>query len=64
MPSDLVDLEVIIKQRRPKAIRIDHPDSNTTDVWLPLEAVEIEESGRMSVFITLPRRLAEDKGLV
>jgi hypothetical protein len=64
MASELVDLEVIIKQRRPKAVRIDHHDSNSTDVWLPLEAIEIEETGRMGVTITLPRRLAEEKGLI
>jgi hypothetical protein len=62
--STLVDLEVVIKQRTPKAIRVDHADSNSEDVWLPLEAVEIEETGRLAVTITLPRRLAEEKGLL
>lgn len=62
--SEIVDIEAIIKQRTAKAVRIDHPDSNTEDLWLPLSQIEIEETGRMLVDITLPRTLAEEKGLV
>lgn len=61
--SELVDIEVVIKQRTPKAVRIDHVDSNSENVWLPLSMIEIEETGRMATTITLPRSLAEEKGL-
>jgi hypothetical protein len=64
MKSELVDIEAVIKQRTPKAVRIDHYDSNSEDVWLPLSQIEIEETGRLVVTITLPRTLAEEKGLV
>lgn len=62
--SELVDIEVVIKQRTPKAVRVDHADSNSEDVWLPLSLIDIEETGRLSVTITLPRSIAEEKGLV
>lgn len=62
--SELVDIEAVIKQRTVKAVRIDHPDSNSEDVWLPLSMIEIDETGRMMVDITLPRTLAEEKGLI
>ncbi|MDR3471568.1 MAG: hypothetical protein P4M09_07740 [Devosia sp.] len=61
--SELVDIDVVIKHRTPKAVLIDHPDSNSEDIWLPLSAIEIEETGRFVVTVTLPRLLAEEKGL-
>lgn len=61
--SDLVDIDVVIKQRTERAVRIDHADSNSEDVWLPLSLIEIEETGRLAVTITLPRSIAEEKGL-
>lgn len=62
--SELVDIEAFIKHRTDKAVLVECPDVNSGDVWLPLAAIEIEESGRLLVDITLPRRLAEDKGLI
>ncbi len=62
--SELVDIEAVIRQRTEKAVRIDHADSNSEDVWLPLSMIEIEETGRMLVTITMPRSLAEEKGLI
>ena len=61
--SELVDIDAVIKQRTERAVRIDHADSNSEDVWLPLSLIEIKETGRMAVTITLPRSIAEEKGL-
>lgn len=61
---ELVDIDVVIRQRTEKAIRVDHADSNSEDVWLPLSTIEIEETGRLAVTVTLPRSLAEEKGLL
>ena len=51
--SELIDIEVVIKQRPPLAVRIDHADSNSEDVWLPLSLIEIDESGLISRARTL-----------
>lgn len=62
--SELVDIEVTIKGRTEKAVLVQSLDTNSDEVWLPLSLIEIEETGRMMVDITLPRRLAEEKGLI
>lgn len=61
--STLVDIEVNIKHRTDKAVLVESLDTNT-EAWLPLSMIEIDESGRLLVDITLPRRLAEEKGLI
>jgi hypothetical protein len=62
--SELVDIEVTIKRRTEKAVLVQSIDTNSGDVWLPLSLIEIEETGRMMVDITLPRSLAAEKGLI
>ncbi|KQU96480.1 hypothetical protein [Devosia sp. Root105] len=61
--SELVDIEVNIKHRTDKAVLVESLDTNA-EAWLPLSLIEIDESGRLLVDITLPRSLAEEKGLI
>lgn len=61
--NELVDIEVNIKHRTEKAVLVESLDTNT-EAWLPLSMIEIDESGRLLVDITLPRSLAEEKGLI
>jgi hypothetical protein len=61
--SDLIDISVTLVHQTEKAILVDHGgDSN---VWLPKAAVEIERdpNGKTHT-ITLPQRLATEKGLL
>lgn len=63
MKSDLIDLELYELHRTDEAILVSIERDKKT--WLPLSAVEIEETGKRGmVIVTLPERLAIDKGLV
>lgn len=58
----LIDLTVFVHYQTDKAILVENLDTNSDKVWLPLAAVEIEGAGTY-VTLTLPRRLAEERGL-
>ena len=59
MRSEIVDIECDVLGETEKAIRI--RDHNTGKVvWLPLSQVEVSDEH----FVTIPRWLAEEKGLV
>lgn len=63
MRSDLVVLELHEIHRTDAAILVSV--ERDKKVWLPLSAVEVEGTGTRSVvMITMPERLAVDKGLV
>jgi hypothetical protein len=61
--SELVDLDVYVHHRTAKAVLIDHNDSNTEKLWLPLSRIEIDDIDAGEAKMTLPRRYAEEKGL-
>lgn len=61
--SDLIDISVVLVHETDKAVLIDH--GGTANVWLPKSAIEIERdaNGRTHT-VTLPERLANEKGLL
>jgi hypothetical protein len=63
MKSDLVDVFVAIHHRTEKAVLVSLDGERSKAVWLPLSQIEIEERERDSI-VTMPERLAIEKGLV
>lgn len=61
--SDLIDLPVVLIHETDRAVLVDH--GGERQVWLPKSAIEIEAdpSGRTWT-ITLPERLATEKGML
>lgn len=65
MRSDLVDIEMVIHYRTPNAILASDAGDRDCAVWLSISTIEIEPTKTAGTFIvTMPKRLAEDKGLV
>lgn len=64
--SDLVDLTLVIRDERPKAIAVtDDAKPGCKWIWLPKSQVEIVAQGVGGVCqITMPEWLAKEKGLV
>lgn len=63
MRSDLIDISVTLVHETERAVLVDH--GGTESVWLPKSACEIERdpSGKTWT-LTLPERLATEKGLI
>lgn len=61
--SDLVDISVVLVHQTERAVLVDHGgDSN---VWLPRSLIEIEKDADGKTWtVTLPERLAQEKGLI
>jgi hypothetical protein len=62
--ADLVDLKLILRQDRPNSIAVnemDHPRAPW--IFLPKSAIEYAHASAGYVEVTLPRSLAEEKGL-
>ncbi|WP_279480299.1 hypothetical protein [Aureimonas sp. SK2] len=66
MKSDLIDLELHVHHQTDKAVLVSADGNRAAAVWLPLSAIEIAMRRGSSTHadVTLPQRLAEDKGLV
>lgn len=64
MRSNLVDLELHRHHETEKAILVSDDGDSSKAVWLPKSAVEVEENGRGIVVVTIPERLAIEKGLL
>lgn len=69
MRSDLIDLTVVLHHETEKAVLVSDDGVRSRAVWLPKSAIEIIEEGPTALgqkyhTITLPERLAIDKGLV
>ncbi|OAB57524.1 hypothetical protein AY599_23650 [Leptolyngbya valderiana BDU 20041] len=63
--SDLIDIAMCEHWRTAKAIKVSDDGDPDKAVWLPLSLVEVEPDGPGGmVTVTLPERLAIDKGLV
>lgn len=63
--SDLVDVAMIRHAETDKAILVSETGERETAVWLPKSQIEIENDGQKNfVTITMPERLALDKGLI
>lgn len=63
--SDLVDLNLNFKMEKPLAIAVTDPaKAQAKWIWLSKSAIEFERIGASTVLVTLPGRLAKEKGLV
>jgi hypothetical protein len=62
--ADLVDLELVLRADKPLSIGVTHPERGADTPWifLPKSQIEYERRGAR-VKVTLPRWLAEKKGL-
>ncbi len=61
--SDLVDISVVLVHQTEKAVLVDHGGDG--NVWLPRSAIEIEKDSNGKTWtVTLPERLAQEKGLI
>jgi len=63
MKSDLVDVFVAVHHRTERAVLVSLDGERSKAVWLPLSQIEIENRKQDSI-VTLPVRLATEKGLV
>jgi hypothetical protein len=78
MKSDLLDLTLVEHHRTEKAVLVSDTGEESKAIWLPLSRVEIEDAKKTVrgmlkngqvctlplVTVTLPERLAIEKGLV
>ena len=64
--SNIIDLDVHVHARTEKAVLVSDDGEKDGAVWLPLSQIEIEPHATMQrvYVLTLPRWLAEEKGLV
>lgn len=61
--SDLVDISVVLVHQTERAVLVDH--GGDANVWLPRSAIEIEKDANGKTWtVTLPERLAQEKGLI
>ena len=64
MRSDLIDVSVFQHHETDKAILVSEDGDRERAVWLPKAACEIERKERGVIVVTMPERLAIEKGLV
>jgi hypothetical protein len=63
--SDIVDLTLQMLCEKPLAIAVKDPAKRGNEwIWLPKSQIEFESKGKGVVVVSLPRGLAEQKGLV
>jgi hypothetical protein len=62
----LADVRVVIHHQTEKALLVSTDGLDSHGVWVPKSVTEVDETSRRerSVVITLPERMAIDKGLV
>lgn len=63
MSGGLVDIEMRRHVETEKAILVSDDGDRDAAVWLPKSLIEIEDSGD-TIVVTMPERLAIEKGLV
>jgi hypothetical protein len=64
MKSDVIDIDGAIEARTEKAVLF-HTGNKSEAAWLPLSQIEVDETGVPGIVtVTLPERLATEKGLV
>ena len=65
MRSDLLDIAGVIHHETAKAILFSDTDDKEGAVWLPKSAIEYEPAAQRGYhMVTIPERLALDKGLI
>jgi hypothetical protein len=63
MKSDIIDIDVMVAHRTEKAVLV-HTGNKEEAVWLPLSMIEIEQEHWGHAIVTLPERMALEKGLI
>jgi len=64
MKSNIIDIDVELTHRTEKAVLV-HTGDKENAVWLPLSQIEIQHSEFGGIeTVTLPERLALEKGLI
>lgn len=65
MKSDLVDIAGVQHAETEKAVLFSNTANKEDAVWLPKSMIEIEhDAHRNFITVTMPERLALDKGLI
>lgn len=70
MKSDVIDIEGCVHHSTDRAILFSGDGDRCNAVWLPLAAIEVDtqspayRDGEPFTMVTMPERLAIDKGLV
>ena len=62
--SDIVDLTLALHIMTDRAVRVSDTGDDTKAVWLPLSQVEVLKRPGGIVEVSMPERLAREKGLV
>jgi len=62
--SDLVDMELHLHHETSLAVFVSETGDRAQAVWLPTSQCEVERLGGNRVSVTLPERLATEKGLI
>jgi hypothetical protein len=62
MRSNVVDIDVLLLTETEKAVRV-AVSEDAVGVWLPKSLIEIERT-KFGACITLPERIALEKGLI
>ena len=63
MKSDLIDIDGAIHAETEKAVLFSETGDRSKAVWLPKSQIEIDRD-YMKTTVTMPERLALDKGLI
>lgn len=69
MRSDIIDIEVVLHNHTDKAFFVSTSGKHNDAVWIPKSLCEIDHNGTYlrrlhKVTLTLPERIAIEKGLV
>lgn len=65
MRSDLVDLTLYVHAETERAVRVSDDGDLAKSVWLPKSQCEVDYTKQRGVaVVTMPERLATEKGLV
>jgi hypothetical protein len=66
MRSDLIDIAGVIHHQTEKAILFSDDGDREKAVWLPKSVVEVEHDPKKPdhVTVTMPERIAKDRGLI
>lgn len=62
--STVIDIQAVIHHETEKAVLVSTDGDRENAVWLPLSAVEVYRTDDGWAEITLPERLALDRGLI
>jgi hypothetical protein len=62
--SDIIDIEMELHHETDKAVLVSLDGNSKKAIWLPKSAIEIEKKKGSVHTVSLPEKLAYDKGLI